>query len=324
MKQIIGMFLGVAIGVTLSLLLTLQLWGNSFWQLTGAVFAGIIPGLFIANPKEAWKILSRGLLSSLAYAKDIGALITGRPKQFRLEQLRKFIPSRLFVINAIIFISLLSPWFIAVYKNDYGLIKVAIEWGGEVALIVLFFALIIYALLIVTSMLPSFWKDLKSISIIKRIMEKIWKGKYEEHEKDFGLDEISPVINELRLNFWSSLIRCGLSSFLAFAWIWLNVLFGVYSFIIWVITKALGIVLSPLFVLRKIAEQNWSLLVSLSITAGALTGTLLESFTWGIGSGLFSLSLLLLLKAVLPINYLHFFFPTESGLNGLLTGRGWE
>lgn len=284
------MIFGVIIGITGTLLLTLNVWGTAWYQVIISLFVGVILGLFVADYKVASRIVISATKKSTNY-------VIRNSKNLNLKNsfIKSFKLPRLFSI-VVTFILVITACYFLIFGFNFNTF--------QFYLLSLCFSFFLGS--------SNIWKEMCPDKILK----VIW-GKHYSLSTQGKIEVI--VININNVSFISAFLRsicCGIVSLVLFLAV---LLFLIYLGIVWLFSIILGIALSPIYIIKKISQCSFSLTIATSIVIGGLIGTFCVSYILGIIAGVGFLIILLAIKKWVPEDYIKIFFRYGRGLPGYMT-----
>lgn len=170
-KPLHRVILGVIVGIAFGLSITLCFWGNVWWQVLIAIFAGSIAGLFTVSPKDIIGIFAN------VFGKNRG-LFKEQGFDFSYLQFSKFFRFPLFIISWVIswlFLTKLFVLFISFAQARWEETGIIYEISGTIVVLGLFFSCFFLAYI---SSKIWFWPYSKKRDIPEYIKVKLWGGGY--------------------------------------------------------------------------------------------------------------------------------------------------
>lgn len=265
--------LGVGVGITLGLALTLRYWGDAWWQITIAIMGGIIAGLFSTSPtgafyifKEVFQKTENFISESVEIDKDF----------FDHFLLGKILRSILFVASIALFwtaFSCLINFFLE-GKIFVDLSMFNLPLGGKAVYGVASFLFWFFFFL-------SVWFRPYEKWIPKKIAEKVWhvsEGEIMVYKGEIFTDRITMPLTRMarEIGIYKTELKLLQTNMYLFPYslkriaecFW-GVLVCIATLFIMLITL---IVLIPPWAIQGLYRSNWGLTVAISVTVGILVG----------------------------------------------------
>lgn len=180
--------------------------------------------------------------------------------------------------------------------------------GYSIAITIVSIAAIILAAVAVL-MEEKGWVDLIPSTILKKIWgyNKTLRG--EVYKNPARLIKIKIYKDKFLLSLYRVIVT-SVSAYVAIIFaVIVGVLLILYGGIVRFTLILAGVIISPFYIIRKLAECNHLLKVAISVAIGGVVGTLSVSYTLGIGVGVATLLLSSVMKKVFKeINLKHFFY----------------
>jgi hypothetical protein len=290
-KIIFRMFSGIFIGILGTLLLTLNYWGNSFWQVAIAITCGVLLGMFITDTKLSIQILKNTCILTwrffVYFYEGITSIKINLRKVSRETWIRRYLRISL-CLKVVIMVSLFIIFFSDIILNETMFEKLGFFVG--ILFLYSFIPLFTYLIALVTGL---------GIGFTPKISKRLWEREkisylayIVEDEKGYiSFDTLFKITQEKGIWFIEK------KSFLAFFYIFLEIitwtaicikkilLFGGYCCIAFVVSVLLSIFFFPFWFFRELWKQKKMFIVVLSIIAGGITGTIYESYLIGMLTG---------------------------------------
>jgi hypothetical protein len=300
------MLYGSVIGILGALVLTLNIWGNEWYKVVLATLIGIIIGLFIADYKAMIEIF-----------RSVFKKISGmRNRELSEEQLNSWKVLKLFSffisVQLAPFLLVLSTYVYLIFKIDPALVAFTIMSLGALA-----------ALFITYYLAKSFDFDMWAKNLDAKEVRDIWNKK---PDSENGRNRLNyDYINNQYIGFFDLTVdmefkeiikKSLLTAKIVTIYRTKNLLKGIVSTLkvvgYWTLVSIIfiftGLPLLPFFLIKEISKNGRLLTTASAIVTGALIGTFLSSYFYGVGSGLlFLASSYVLNKFINKIDIIYFF-----------------
>jgi len=287
------MILGVIIGTLGTLLLTLNFWGDGWYQITCSIATGVILGMFITDYKLARQIIINVCNDGAKFIYRI-IYMDNRKDEIKsiaalAETFELFLKIIFFIIPVVGMICLLS-----LFGPSYALLRIL----GFIAFI------IFWSYFIHNIFLLSLWDE--KLSDNQKII--LWGGvdMYFKNDSFFNVVDYEHYAEHLppsriRRAIFQSIMICLplviISYLKKFAFLVTSILAVLF----------IAVPLSPFWLIKEIGKYGKMMAVSGSIVVGGLVGTMIHSYFYGIGTGVLMCSMCLILSLFRKIDMFPLF-----------------
>ena len=281
-KEIFYILLGITIGNALSLFMTLYLWGNAWWQVVIAIFAGTFVGAMVTDFKLFKQFALESHKESIVLTEKIWSKsfwqIEAKPSKKTLYSIHNFLLGVILLIGGVY----LEILLIFIGKTETP------RWVIELSP----FSVIMFGVFY-------FYLSLTLINIIGQRSSMI--KAFNEYEDGFKKNS-DKVVRYMALNDYSFLLflkKLWYAKWLDFIGLWkpmlkitLTIVFGlILVVIVWL----------PLILfisLKNMLKYNQILLVFLGVTTGTITGAVTMNIVFGFVAGIIPVFLAILFNVI--------------------------
>jgi hypothetical protein len=271
MKKYARMFAGMLIGVLGSLTLTLNIWGDNWYQIVISTVVGILAGMFITDHKA-----SAGIFVDVFY--KIFKTFSGNKMSSDDENAKKAVFFEIIGLLSVIAFFILMILLTMILTFDFS--------ANDVVFPGFLIAVAVSSVLIMNSILSSVFGGRWALYYGYKPQHQIWGD-----ESRYLMDFEEAVRG---LSYRETFRRCFLSTFLTFKGMVIReVRWLYYDIPIFIASFAIMLLLVIPWLIRGIGRHGHLMAVAFSILLGCVIGTLVHSFLIGVLVG----------SSVIAINY---------------------
>ncbi|MFZ4649056.1 MAG: hypothetical protein ACOYMB_05540 [Patescibacteria group bacterium] len=334
------MLIGVIVGITGALSLTLNVWGQDWYEVFTSIIFGIIVGalitdykitiaifkksvllvpkifealvvIFVVNRSKTFGGVAKAVMSTVIDAKSF-KLSDKQKNSIHLQCLFSIFNLLLvsgFLITIFAFASII--WYLTlVTKLTPGVIYVC------VSLFVFGVALLRLTANLNVSMEFTEWCR----SLTNAEVKNIWDTKpgYNDFKFHLGFD----YVNNKEIDFEDETIGMTFSEIFQRSFASVKTVFrkkivkdlkGIYLFFCFIFLALISILILPLLLLKEVGNHGDIIMVSASIAVGSLCGTILHSYSLGFETGVAILGWSMVLHKIFKLN-IGYFFNHKTGV----------